>query len=46
MTKLSNMDLPIGKNRGGHGMQHCERCKEWVPSLEKHNKKRHTNEKR
>ena len=36
MTKLTNMDLPKGKP-----MYYCERCKEYVPDKEKHNRKRH-----
>jgi len=35
MTKLTEMDLP------NHPMEYCEKCREWVPDLEKHNKKRH-----
>ena len=40
MTKLSNMDLPRNKP-----MVYCEICKEWVPEINKHNRKRHKNEK-
>ena len=36
MKKLTEMNLPK------HGMEYCEKCKEWVPDLEKHNKKRHS----
>jgi len=45
MTKLTNMDIPVSLRRGGPGMYFCEICKDWVPSKEKHNKKRHSNEK-
>ena len=41
MTKLTNMDLPSSRSRGGKGMQYCEICKEWVPEINKHNRKRH-----
>lgn len=41
MTKLSNMDLPKSLARGGPGMFYCKICKEWVPSKEKHWRKRH-----
>jgi len=44
VTKLTNMDLPKGSNRGGPGMYYCEKCKEWVPSEEKHNRKKHKND--
>ncbi len=37
MTKLSNMNLP----KKGHGMDYCKICKEYVPEINKHNKKRH-----
>lgn len=37
MTKLGNMNLP---NRGTP-MYYCDKCKQWVPSKEKHDKKRH-----
>jgi len=33
--KLTMMDLPK------HPMEYCEKCKEWVPDLHKHNRKRH-----
>lgn len=36
MTKLRNMKLPKNKP-----MEYCEKCKEWIPDLEKHLKKRH-----
>ena len=35
MTKLTNQKLPK------HPMEYCKICKEWVPSLNKHNRKRH-----
>ena len=35
MTKLTQMNLPK------HPMEFCKICKEWVPDLIKHNKKRH-----
>ncbi len=41
MTKINNMDLPVGANRGGPGMYYCAKCKEWVPDKNKHDKKRH-----
>jgi len=41
MTKLTQMNLPVSSSRGGPGMYYCEDCKEWVPSKEKHNRKRH-----
>jgi len=34
-TKLTHMNFPKGK------MYFCEKCKEWVPDENKHNKKRH-----
>ena len=37
MTKLSEMDLPMK----GTPMAYCKICKEWVPEMKKHNKKRH-----
>ena len=36
MTKLTMMDLPKNKP-----MEFCEDCKSWVPSMEKHKRKRH-----
>ncbi len=42
MTKLTKMDLPKSSARGGPGMYYCEICREWVPSKNKHNRKRHT----
>ena len=36
MTKLSNMNLPKKKP-----MVYCEICKEWVPEINKHKRKRH-----
>jgi len=36
MPKLSMMNLPK------HSMEYCEKCKEYVPSLDKHNFKRHS----
>ncbi len=33
--KLTEMKLPR------HPMEYCEECKEWVPSLKKHERKRH-----
>lgn len=41
MTKLTNMDIPTGRNRGGPGFYYCETCKEFVPWKDKHNKKHH-----
>ena len=38
MTKLTEMDLP----RAGHGMDYCLECKEWIPEIKKHNRKRHS----
>jgi len=40
MTKLANMDLGMR----GKPMVYCEKCKHWVPQIDKHNKKRHKNE--
>lgn len=37
MTKLSNMDLPAR----GYGMDYCGICREWVPEIKKHIRKRH-----
>lgn len=36
MTKLTKMDLPKDAP-----MEFCPICKEWVPEINKHNKKRH-----
>ncbi len=41
MTKLNKMDLPNSVKKGGKGMHFCEKCKEWVPEKNKHNKKHH-----
>ena len=40
MTKLTAMDLPRNKP-----MFYCKKCKEWVPEENKHNRKRHKNDK-
>lgn len=37
MTKLSEMNLPPK----GTMMYYCEKCRQWVPFKDKHNKKRH-----
>lgn len=37
MTKLTEMNLPPK----GNPMVYCEKCKEWVPDMKKHNRKRH-----
>ncbi len=42
MTKQANQKLPESSRRGGSGMYHCEICKVWVPSKDKHNKKHHS----
>ena len=41
MTKLTKQKLPKSRMRGGPGMYHCETCRQWVPSKEKHNNKHH-----
>ena len=35
MTKLTK------QRKYKHPMQYCEICREWVPDLDRHNKKRH-----
>ncbi len=46
MTKLTNMNIPNSIKHGGEGMYFCKTCKEFVPSKEKHNKKKHEKFKR
>lgn len=37
MTKLTKMNV----GARGTPMHYCEKCREWVPLKDKHNKKRH-----
>ena len=38
MTKLTSQNLPPG----GTPMYYCEKCREYVPDQEKHDRKRHS----